>query len=85
MNKLLCSSILTISLIYILSMNVVCNAQESGAGTTNAVPSSALKKCYQCNQNDDQNCADPFIKDALTPVECKEGENYCRKTVQTSN
>jgi hypothetical protein len=42
-----------------------------------------MTECYQCNENEDSTCADPYTPQANHKAECILGGNYCRKITQT--
>lgn len=73
-----------LSVFVLLSIGVVCMAEDAPAAAAAAASSDAAYKaavCYICNSNDDPSCDDPFSGEKYA-TECSNGETFCRKIVQ---
>jgi hypothetical protein len=55
--------------------------EETAAVDSGDKKDASTRKCYVCNENTDDGCADPFNTEKYLKT-CDADEQYCRKTVQ---
>lgn len=65
---------LLVTVLLFVTLNVFVLADE---------PPSSPISCYVCNELEDKECKDPFKSPEKFLTKCENGEQYCRKIVQT--